>query len=148
MNTDTTKPPLEPWLIPDAPGESRNRPSARKPAVITGSKKPAGSTKPVLKNRLRKRTVEKFTLEDAYTFTHSFVANTSDLEKAIRATAFLLAWASEGANEEPDGYLAFGLTRVLERCANQVGQLFTHDDIERLGSTPQKVREARSEPES
>jgi hypothetical protein len=137
MNTDSTKPPLEPVLIPDSPDQTTP------PGKERSLKKPEGQLPPGPDHKK-----PMFTLEDAFMFTQSESQNTSDLEKAIRATAFLLAWASEGANEEPDGYLAFGLTRVLERCADQVGRLFTYDDIERLGADPRKVREARSESQS
>jgi hypothetical protein len=82
-------------------------------------------------------------LEEAFTYTQS--ENTSDLEKALRSSAFLLKWSAEGGNEELDGYLAYGIAVALEKCAGQVKRLFSRDDIEKLGADPLKVRMARQE---
>jgi hypothetical protein len=81
------------------------------------------------------------TLAEAFTYNE----NGDDLEKAIRASAFLLKWSAEGGNDEVDGYLAFGIAVALEKCAGLVKRLFTRDDIEKLGADPQQVRAARSE---
>jgi len=43
-------------------------------------------------------------------------------ERAVRAASFLLDWASSEGNEELEGVLALGLSRVLARAANNMAQ--------------------------
>ena len=66
-------------------------------------------------------TVPRFTIEEAYEYTQGSSQNPSDLEKALRATAFLLAWSSDIGNHNADGILASGLASALHKCASEVG---------------------------
>ena len=46
-----------------------------------------------------------------------------NLEKAIRAIAYLLEWSSNIGNESPDGFAVYGLGKLLQKCADQVPRL-------------------------
>jgi hypothetical protein len=43
-----------------------------------------------------------------------------DDEKAIRAAGLLLEWASESGNEPVDGWIAYGLSRMLDKAADKI----------------------------
>jgi hypothetical protein len=44
-------------------------------------------------------------------------------EKALRAAAFLVDWATDIGNEPLDGPLAFGISRVLDHAAAEVADM-------------------------
>jgi hypothetical protein len=52
---------------------------------------------------------------------------------AILAVAYLLAWSSELPKESLSLQTALGLSHVLTQCAEDVGNLFTIDDVSDAG---------------
>jgi hypothetical protein len=46
-----------------------------------------------------------------------------NVERALRSTAFLLAWNTDNGNEPLDGPVAYGLSRVLDNCAEEVAAM-------------------------
>jgi hypothetical protein len=146
MKKQNRNKPPEPLLAPDLPENAQEFPvvTPSKPLLMLRKSR----SKQTSKNRRRKPDeVGRLTLEDAYTFTANLSKDTSDLEKAIRAASYLLKWASEIGNENPDGFLVLGVANALDACADQLRYLFTSDDIERLGAEPCNVKASRSEPD-
>jgi hypothetical protein len=120
MNTDfpPLPPPLDPILIPDSPGSPTPAVTKRKLSPVAGidksAPKPAAPSKP-----RRPRKPGKFTLEEAYAYGEPS-GESRDLEKAIRAASYILNWASDCGNRSVDGFLAVGISRQLDICADEV----------------------------
>jgi hypothetical protein len=78
-----------------------------------------------VKNRLQRRKREKYTLEEAFNFYFTAIDDDTlysalNLERAVRAVAFLLHWCSETGNEPVEGNAANGLGYILEFTASQI----------------------------
>lgn len=120
-HTDKPGTPLEPYLIPDGPEGSGPAPlvAALTPVInmATKGKPPAA----IAKNRLRRPTPEKFTLDEAFDLVLSDEVN---VEKAVRSVGFLLHWCSSTGNAHVNGWLAEGLGHVLDFTANQFTYAF------------------------
>ena len=126
MNTEfpPTSMPLDPILIPDNPaGSPTPAVTKRELSPVAGidksTPKPAAPAKP----RRRPRKPEKFTLEEAYMYFQGVggpSARSRDLEKGIRAASYILDWAADGGGESVDGYLAAGIAKQLDTCADRV----------------------------
>jgi hypothetical protein len=127
-DTERTKPHLEPYLIPDSPGGQPAKLPALVRALLVMSGSRSGTTTPktpAVKNRLRRRKPDKYTIEQAFNF--YFTARDDDvfysqlnLERALRAVAFLLHWCSNTGNEPVEGNAANGLGYILEFTASQI----------------------------
>jgi hypothetical protein len=65
----------------------------------------------------------------------------ANLKKAILAAAFLLEWRSDGGNVAVDGFAAFGLAKILQKCAEDTDRLFTFDDVHAVGGDPALLRQ-------
>jgi hypothetical protein len=46
-----------------------------------------------------------------------------NVEMALHSAAFLMDWASDIGNEDLDGPLTFGISRVLGHAAEEVGEM-------------------------
>jgi hypothetical protein len=46
-----------------------------------------------------------------------------NVEKALRSAAFLLDWSCDSGNEDVDGCLAFGISRVLDQATTEVAEM-------------------------
>ena len=70
--------------------------------------------------------LEKFSLSEAFDYFNISdddrdpSISSMNLERAIRAVAFLLEWLSQHGNESVDGFTAHGLAQILDRCADKV----------------------------
>ncbi len=136
-------PPIDPILVPEGPvvdpaasDKPESGPHAKAP---TKFRKPRSRKEPGAK-KSRQRAL---TLDDAYTYGAVYSKDTSDLEKALRAAAFLLEWSTDHGNESPDSWLVSGIAKVIAKCAADVRHLFTSEDIEKLGADPRKIREEK-----
>jgi hypothetical protein len=130
-------PQLEPILIPEAPVDpTRTRAAAGRELapVSTVAAIPARSIK---KNR--KRSPERFTLQDAFDF-FSYPpgrgrddTNTEfENERCVRAVALLLHYMSGEGSEDVGGVTASGLANILQKCSG---------DIARAASVRERERE-------
>jgi hypothetical protein len=141
--TGSQPPPLEPILIPDSPPNQENPTlaepeSKRRPELVAMVQKPPKAKKP----RRTKVAAPLFTLEEVYEYGQSSGRDTSDLEKALRAMAYLLEWSSDIGNESPNSCLVHGIALTLnDDCVKQVRQLYTWDDVFKLGGDPTRLRE-------
>lgn len=62
---------------------------------------------------------ERMTLSEAFT-----LGDGHDDERAVRACALLLEWASDVGNDKVDGFLAFGISQALQLAAgNRAGNM-------------------------
>jgi hypothetical protein len=74
------------------------------------------------KGRRAKRP-EKFTIAEAFSYnTEPSDGDSYDfhLERAIRSVAYLLELSTEVGNDPVDGFAAYGLSRILQYCADRV----------------------------
>jgi hypothetical protein len=113
MNTET--PPLDPLLIPNSPTNQNE-----KHRLLEIKNARVGSRKRKLRGP---RTEARHTLEEAYCYrqgSHGTPERSMDIEKAVRAAAYLLDWAGDGGNDEVNGSLALGVSEVLQRCAEAI----------------------------
>ena len=65
----------------------------------------------------------KCSLEEAFSWFYEFDGmdqGAVNLERGVRAVAFLLTWCSEIGNEPVDGNAANGLARILDCCADYI----------------------------
>jgi hypothetical protein len=46
-----------------------------------------------------------------------------NVERALKAAAFLIDWSTDTGNEPLDGPLAFAVTQVLDTCAAEVEEM-------------------------
>jgi hypothetical protein len=77
----------------------------------------------VRKQRMTSRSQPKVTIESAYSYFQGAPGQpgrSEDTEKAVRACAYLLEFASNGGNVEIDPCLAVGISKALEFCAQRV----------------------------
>jgi hypothetical protein len=80
----------------------------------------AAAAQPDPKRRSRAKKPRKFTVEEAFSMNiepPELAASDFHLERAIRAVAYLLHWGSDDGMTPIDGFAAFGLSRILNRCA-------------------------------
>jgi hypothetical protein len=145
MSTNSTAPPLDPFMIPDVPtNQKSDTDTVSKPSLVAfeafamkharRSKKPARSRKP--KPQL-------FTLAGAFTCEQNSGQNTLDLQKAIYSLSYLMQYFTDLGNEDAEGMLINGLTFALDKIAREVGRLFVWDDILRLGGDPRVMKQQR-----
>lgn len=134
MNEPNT-PPLEPWLIPEAPKTRAPRKKVPKgPAVVISSATTGvpGPPKAEVPEKPTDQTSEpsdgprKCTLEQAFNYLWQPVPDDEEkdfnVERATRAVAFLLHWCSELGNEPINGNAANGLGYILEQVASEVAR--------------------------
>jgi hypothetical protein len=100
MSTNLISPPLDPLLIPVSPlsqdQETEKTSKAGLAAVLT--------------------------LPSLVTPEELAQMRSMDVEEAIRASAFLLDWASRDGSNEVNGCLAIGIAQALELCADRIGE--------------------------
>src|SRR5580704_1068815 len=96
--SEPNTPPLEPWLIPEAPKTRAPRKKVPKgPAVVITNAKIEVPASPKTPEPPAKPGPEKFTLAEAFDYFYSPDGDetTVNIERATRAVAFLLHWATE-----------------------------------------------------
>lgn len=135
MSTQSTTPPLDPLLIPDSPAAQKPETTVTVVPAVATIPKSAGK-----KPRRKRAPKPALTLEDAFTYEQNSSRDTSDLEKAIRSISFLLQWSTDIGNNAPDGPLVNGLAFALDKIADQARDLYTHDDICKLGGNPGTIK--------
>lgn len=119
-------PTLEPMLIPEgAKKRTRRKKNSKRPAIVIAKPEPdevPGPPKPP--EPPSKPKPEKFTLEQAfdYLYTPDGDERMVNIERAIRACAFLLHWATEMGNVDLKGGSATGLANILEHVAREVAR--------------------------
>lgn len=94
-------------LAPDIPDHAPCADLPRKPVVAyRNARKPAATRR---RSKVKTR-ANKMTLEEAFEWS---IRDGRNDERAIRASAFLLDWATEEGNAAVDPCLAQGISRVL-----------------------------------
>jgi hypothetical protein len=79
------------------------------------------------RRRKRQPPEERMTLAEAF-----MLGDDKDNERAVRAAALLLDWASDVGNHAVDGFLAIGISRALSLAAEQMARTARRAERERL----------------
>jgi hypothetical protein len=78
------------------------------------------------RNRVSRKRPVTLTIQDAFSDLCSMPGDLDrdyDLERELRAVAFLLTRASDMGNRDVKGFEAFGLAKILEHQADEIGYL-------------------------
>jgi hypothetical protein len=114
-------PPIDPILTPgsatdqDQKTKLTPKPGLRAVPISSKSSKPSRKMVP--------NPEPTYTLERAFSYEQACMGQGShsmDMEKAVRACAYLLDWTSDAGNDDIDGPMALGIARALEHCANRI----------------------------
>jgi hypothetical protein len=121
MNSESTKPPLEPHLIPDSPTdrvEPESKPGPQPPVVLRKKRSGNKSQGPPPSGPSE---AAKYTIAEAFDFYCACSEDREDLnfERAIRAVGFLLHWVTQTGNKPIEGPAASGLGHILDDAADQ-----------------------------
>src|ERR1700686_749583 len=100
MSTNALTPPVDPLLIPESP-----------PSLAQETEKTSNAG-----------LASVLPLPSLVTPEELAMMRSMDVEEAIRASAFLLDWASRGGNNEVAGFMAIGIAEALQLCADRIGE--------------------------
>lgn len=64
------------------------------------------------------KTTTPITLREA--FDEAYASSHCGMVKTLRAIADLMAWSTDQGNEAPDGFLIYGLSRAIDKCADEL----------------------------
>jgi hypothetical protein len=109
---------------PEDPGKTKRKTSRRRRAPVLASRNAIPPTPPTEKpgKNSQIENEERMTLSEAFRVGDG---DGRDDERAVRACALLLDWASEVGNNKVDGFMAYGICQALQLVAERMAPMQT-----------------------